>query len=113
MDPRDPDRTCKATPVRQVTNFYACYGDEVLPNQKNGELGHGKERAVAIADVLDAHAGAQDETIAWEALRAAAQEPNPEDITSNTQWSVVFDNTEPAAAITLRRHWGDVDAFAL
>lgn len=112
-DPRDPDRAFKATPVRQVTNFYACYGDEVLPNQKNGELGHGKERAVAIADVLDAHAGAQDETVAWKALRAAAQEPNPEDITSNTQWSVVFDNTEPAAAITLRRHWGNVDAFAL
>ena len=112
-DPRDPDRAFKATPVRQVTNFYACYGNEVLLNQKNGELGHGKERAVAIADVLDAHVGAQDETIAWEALRAAAQEPNPEDITSNTQWSVVFDNTEPAAAITLRRHWGNVDAFAL
>ena len=112
-DPRDPDRAFKATPVRQVTNFYACYGDEVLPNQKNGELGHGKERAVAIADVLDAHVGAQDEAVTWKALRAAAQEPNPEDITSNTQWSVVFDNTEPAAAITLRRHWGDIDAFAL
>lgn len=112
-DPRDPDRAFKATPVRQVTNFYACYGDEVLPNQKNGELGHGKERAIAIADVLDAHVGAQDEAVAWKALRAAAQEPNPKDITSNTQWSVVFDNTEPAAAITLRRHWGDVDAFAL
>lgn len=112
-DPRDPGRAFKATPVRQVTNFYACYGDEVLPNQKNGELGHGKERAIAIADVLDAHTGAQDEAVVWKALRAAAQEPNPEDITSNTQWSVVFDNTEPAAVITLRRHWGDVDAFAL
>lgn len=33
-DPRDPDRAFKATPVRQVTNFYACYGDEVLPNQR-------------------------------------------------------------------------------
>ena len=33
-DPRDPDRAFKTTPVRQVTNFYACYGDEVLPNQK-------------------------------------------------------------------------------
>ena len=72
-----------------------------------------EERAAAIADVLDAHTGAQDEAVAWKALRAAAQEPNPEDITSNTQWSVVFDNTEPAAAITLRRHWGDIDAFAL
>ena len=84
-DPRDPDRAFKATPVRQVTNFYACYGNEVLPNQKNGELGHGKERVIAIADVLDAHVGAQDEAVAWKALRAAAQEPNPEDITSNTQ----------------------------
>lgn len=63
-DPRDPDRAFKATPVTQVTNFYACYGDEVLPNQKNGELGHGKERAAAIADVLDAHTGAQDEAVA-------------------------------------------------
>lgn len=33
-DPRDPDRAFKATPVRQVTNFYARYGDEVLPNQR-------------------------------------------------------------------------------
>ena len=33
-DPRDPDRAFKATPVRQVTNFYACYGDEVLPDQR-------------------------------------------------------------------------------
>ena len=112
-DPCDPDRAFTATPVRQVTNFYACYEDEVLPNQKNGELGHGKERALAIADVLDAHVGAQDESVAWKALRAAAQEPNPNDITSNTQWSVVFDNTEPAATITLRRHWGDTEAFAL
>ena len=100
------------THAREITNYYACYANEVLPNQKNGALGHGKERALAIAEVLD---GAQLQTkeVAWKALRCSSQEPNPEDITSNTQWSVIFDNTEPAAAITLRRHWSDVDAFAL
>ena len=93
--------------------FYACYDDEVLPNQKNGELGHGKERAVAIADVLDAHVGAQDETIVWEALRAAAQEPNPEDITSNTQWSIVYANINCTADFVLRRNWGEVFSFVV
>lgn len=112
-DPRDPSRTITVTPARQITNYYACYEDEVLPNQKNGELGHGRERALAIAEVLDAHGDGQDEDVAWEALRAAAQEPDPDDITSNTQWSVVFDNTEPATTITLRRHWGDAFRFEL
>ena len=30
---------------------------------------------------------------AWRALRASAQNPNPEDVTSNTQWSLVYDDT--------------------
>lgn len=112
-DPRDPSRTITVTPARQITNYYACYEDEVLPDQKNGELGHGRERALAIAEVLNRAGDAANEDTAWEALRAAAQEPNPEDITSNTQWSVVFDNTDLAATITLRRHWKDAFRFEL
>lgn len=112
-DPRDPSRTITVTPARQITNYYALYEDEVLPNQKNGELGHGRERALAIAEVLDRAGDAMDEDTVWEALHAAAQEPNPADITSNTQWSVVFDNTDPAATITIRRHWGDAFRFEL
>ena len=110
-DPRDPSRIITVTPARQITNYYACYEDEVLPGQRNGELGHGRERALAIAEVLDRAGDAADEDAAWDALRAAAQEPNPADITSNTQWSVVFSNTDPAATITLRRHWGDAFRF--
>ena len=110
-DPRDPSRTITVTPARQITNYYARYEDEVLPGQRNGELGHGRERALAIAEVLDRAGDAADEDAAWDALRAAAQEPNPADITSNTQWSVVFSNTDPAATITLRRHWGDAFRF--
>lgn len=57
--------------------------------------------------VLDENEGAVDRGVAWEALKAAAQDPNPEDITGNTQWSVIFDNTDTTAEITLRRHWGE------
>lgn len=111
-DPNDPARPLVATPMRSITNFYALYVDEVLPNQKNGIYGHGKERWEAIETVLGAYDD-QDADVAWEALRAAAQEPNPEDVTSNTQWSVVYSNTDLAADITLRRHWGDVTRFEL
>ena len=66
-----------------------------------------------MLDVLDANEGAVDRSVAWEALRAAAQDPNPEDITSNTQWSVMFDNTNVTAEFTLRRHWEDSFSFEI
>ena len=112
-DPKSEDRRMVATPVREITNYYALYADEVLPNQKNGDLGHGKERALAIADVLDAHDGAMTCDAAWEALKAAAQDPNPDDVTSNTQWSIVYNNTDLTADVCLRRNWDDVMRFGL
>lgn len=84
-----------------------------LPNQKNGILGHGKEREETISRVLDAHEGDQSTEVAWQALKAASQEPNPESITSNTQWSIVYDNTNRSAQIALRRRWGDIFKFTL
>ena len=111
-DPASPDRPLKATPMRAITNFFALYADEVLPNQKNGIYGHGKERWEAVEAVLDAHA---DDNVdaAWEAPRASSQDPNPQDVTSNTQWSVVYSNTGLTADIALRRHWSDVTHFQL
>lgn len=111
-DPASPDRPLTATPMRAITNFFALYADEVLPNQKNGIYGHGKERWEAVEAVLDAHA---DDNVdaAWEALRASSQDPNPEDVTSNTQWSIVYSNTNLTADIALRRHWSDVAHFQL
>ena len=85
----------------------------MLPNQKNGILGLGKERADAIARVLDENEGSITNDVAWEALKAAAQNPNPEDVTSNTQWSIVYDNTNLTADIALRRNWNDVFSFSL
>ena len=113
-DPRDESRPMVITPVRQVTNYYALYADEVQPNQKNGIYGHGKERANAIAEILDAAGDTAVTTeVAWDALQAAAQDPNPDDVTSNTQWSVVYDNTARTASFVLRRAWPDVFDFAL
>lgn len=111
-DPQNPARPMIVTHTREITNYYACYAGEVLPNQKNGALGHGKERALAIAEVLD-NAQPQTKEVAWQALRASSQKPNPEDITSNTQWSIVYDNVNCTADFVLRRNWGEVFSFVV
>ena len=96
--------------MQAITNFYGCYAYLVEPNQKNGIYGHGKERYNAIMDVLairDLDGNIPADT-AWRALQAAAQEPNPVDVTSNTQWSLVYDDTALTAQIVIRRKWDDV-----
>lgn len=50
---------------------------------------------------------------AWEALKAAAQKPFAEHITSNTQWSIVYDDTNLTAEIVLCRNWNDVIRYDL
>lgn len=106
-DCESPTRELVATPTDVTTNFFILYPDKVEPNQKNGIYGHGKERYIAICDVLEEQQGAYTTDTAWDALMAAAQEPNPESITSNTQWSIVFNNTDCTAEIVLRRNWND------
>lgn len=100
-------RELVATPVDVVTNFYTIYADKVLPNQYNDIYGHGKERYEAIKDVFQEQEGNFNYKTAWDALKAAAQEPSETDITSNTQWSIVFDNTNLTAEIIIRRRWDD------
>lgn len=112
-DPENEGRPLKATPMRAITNFYALYPDLVQPNQKNGIYGHGKERWEAVEEVLGAHKGDQGEDVVWEALRASAQDPNPEDVTSNTQWSAIYDNTGLTLEVCLRRNWNDVSEFSI
>ena len=38
-------------------------------------------------------------------------EPKNENVTSNTQWSIIFNNTDATADITLRRNWGEIHKF--
>ena len=107
------NRELIATPSEAVTNFFIRHKDEVLPNQKNGVYGHGKERYDAVMEILDEEKGNYTCETVWDAMKAAAQAPSPDSITSNTQWSVSYNNTDLTAEIAIRRHWDDVTLFEI
>lgn len=109
----DPTRPLVDTPMRAITNFFGMYIDRVEPNQRNGIYGHGRERYDRIEAVLDANADALTTDTAWQALQAAAQDPNPNDVTSNTQWSMVYNDTDRTVQFALRRNWNDVISYDL
>ncbi len=108
-----PGRKMVATKTHVATNFYIMHKDKVLPNRKNGHYGHGRERYDKALEVLGEEAGSYGDEAAWRCLRAVAQDPTPADITSNTQWSIVYNPETLTAQIAIRRHWGDVIAYGL
>lgn len=109
----DPARGLLETKTEAVTNFFVMYKDKVLPNQKNGIYGHGRERYDAVLEVFDQQKDSPSNDTVWAALKAASQEPNPESITSNTQWSIAYNNTDLTAEIIIRRHWADMTRYSL
>lgn len=111
-DCESEDRPLVATKIRAVTNFFAMYREKVTDMDKNGIYGHGLDRYLAIENVFDT-ADSYSKQTAWEALRAASQLPDETKLTSNTQWSIVFDNTALTAEIVLRRNWDDVTVYDL
>ena len=66
---------------------------------------------VAESEACDTRAAA--EGVAWCALRASSQDPNPADPTSNTQYSAVFDNKNKSVRVCIRRNWDDTFEFSL
>ena len=112
-DPESEDRNLIATSTEAVTNFFIRHKDKVLPNQKNGIYGHGRERYDVVMKVLDEEKGNYTNATVWEAMKVAAQNPDPEAITSNTQWSVSYNNTDLTADIAIRRNWEDVTQFEI
>ena len=106
-------RELVATSTEVVTNFFIIYKDKALPNQKNGIYGHGRERYDAVLNVMkDEEGNYTDETV-WNALISASQDPTPNDITSNTQWSIAYNNSNLTAEIAIRRNWTDVTTYNL
>ena len=101
-------RKLVATPSEAVTNFFIIYKEKALPNQKNGIYGHGRERYDAVMKVLEEEKGNYTNDTVWKAMKSAAQYPDPDDITSNTQWSVSYNNTDLTAEIAIRRNWEDI-----
>lgn len=100
-------RQMTVTSSDAVTNFFLMYKDKVLPNQKNDQYGHGRERYDTVMNIIDETRGTATAEDAWRALRETSQLPDPKDLTSNTQWSIVFSNTEKTATISIRMHWDD------
>ena len=99
------------TPVRTATNFYQIYIDKVLPNRKNGIYGHGRERYDTIEKILSEHGDAVTKDIAWKTLETVWQLPEKGLKTSNTQWSVLYNNSRRMAEIEVRRHRNDRHVF--
>lgn len=108
----DPARPMVVTEAQVVTNYFACYADRVQPNQHNGIYGHGKERADAVRNCILPDISLS-ENVVWRALRSAAQEPDPASPTSNTQWSVIYNDTDLTAKVVLRRQWDDIFQYRL
>lgn len=106
-------REMVVTPSQTATNFFVMYADQVLPDQRNGVYGHGRERYDRIEEILAAAQDTATKDTAWDALKAASQAPKEGDITSNTQWSIVYNNTELTAEIAIRRDWDTITAYAL
>ena len=101
------------TPIRSITNFFALYADRVQPDQKNDIFGHGKERYEKIEAILTAAADSITEDDAWDALKAASQLPKEGDVTSNTQWSALYNDTDLTLDLILRRDWDVVTSYSL
>lgn len=112
-DPESETRELIETPSEAATNFYIRQKDQVLPNQKNGIWGHGKERYDAVLQVMEEEKGSYTDETVWNALKASAQDPNPEDVTSNTQWSISFNDTDLTAEVSIRRHWDERFSYDL
>lgn len=110
-DCMSPTRELVETKINAITNFYAKYIDQVKSFQRNGVYGHGRERYDKVIDILEKNKDNLTKDVAWEALKASSSAPNPESVTSNTQWSVVFGNTNPSADMVQRRLWENHYSF--
>ncbi len=107
-------RELVATPVRTTTNFFNIYIDKItVTDGENGIYGHGKDRYDKIENVFETAEGKFTNEIAWNALIEASQTPKSEDLTSNTQWSIVFNNTDKTLEFVLHRNWDDVVYYDL
>ena len=74
----------------------------------NGDKNHPDGSSVYKWQVFENEKGNYTGDTVWNAMKSAAQDPDPDAITSNTQWSVSYNNTDLSADIVIRRNWNDV-----
>lgn len=90
------NREYTVTSKKIATNFYA-FDEETF--------GHGHKRYKKVEDIIKKKN--LEEKDLWKALKEAAQNPEEGNPTSNTQWSILFDNTNKSAEIAIRRHFDE------
>lgn len=91
---------------RFVTNFYI--SPKMADHQYGPESKHGLDRYEKLRDTLAKYNNVLAETKAMELLSAASQAKKPEKLTSNTQWSIVYNLTDRTAKVcTLRNYEED------
>lgn len=90
------NREYTVTSKKIATNFYA-FDEETF--------GHGHKRYKKVEDIIKEKN--LEEKHLWKALEKAAQKPEEGNPTSNTQWSILFDNTNRSAEIAIRRHFDE------
>lgn len=90
------NREYTVTDKKIATNFYL-FDEETF--------GHGHGRYKTVEDIITKSKVKSGDL--WKALEDSSQAKDPDEPTSNTQWSILFDNTEKSADIIIRRHYED------
>lgn len=88
---------------KYVTNFYIA--PEMSKHKYGPESKKGLDRYETMRDTLAKYNNILDEAKAMELLNAASQKKNPEKITSNTQWSIVYNLTDRTAKVCTLRNY--------
>lgn len=97
-----------AVPTNIATNFYLCDENTKCDEEPHVYFGHGHNRYIAVQRTLDRLTeGDNAKATFWSALKHSSQEYKADDPTSNTQWSILFDNTNKSAEIAIRRHFDE------
>lgn len=105
FDYRDHERSFSAIKVNIATNFYFCDENGIKDEEPYTYFGHGHNRYIAVQRVIDNLSSSNIETTLWSALKRSSQEYIEGDPTSNTQWSILFNNMNQSAEIAIHRHF--------
>lgn len=89
--------------AKVVTNFFIKHLDKM--SDDFSKYGHGRARYFIVYNMLCDEKIKKDNVMAWNAVKASSQKEQPDNPTSNTQWSIVYNNTDLTADVAFRRDW--------
>lgn len=97
--------------ARYVTNFYI--SPKMANHEYGGKSNHGRDRYDILGNALKDNANVLTKEQAMSVLEAASQPKNPLKLTSNTQWSIVYDLTTRTATVCTLRNYDRSWSFSL